>query len=81
MGGGRNEGSRLDQHIPVLVAVVLRIPWNRAQLLAVAAKHLWIERVLPAAAITEGLHYRIDLCLKDFGKLMNKKPPELTANS
>lgn len=42
---------RVSRHLPVLVAIVLGITWNGAQLFAVAAQDLRIERVFAATTV------------------------------
>lgn len=42
---------RMSRHLPVLVAIVLGITWNGAQLFAVAAQDLRIERVFAATTV------------------------------
>lgn len=41
----------MSRHLPVLVAIVLGITWNGAQLFAVAAQDLRIERVFAATTV------------------------------
>lgn len=53
-----------NNDIPAGVTVVLRVSWNGAQLLAVAAQHLRVECVFSAATIAQRLHNWIDLLLK-----------------
>lgn len=54
---------------PILVAVILGVSWNSAELLSVTTQHLWVERELPATAVTKRLHHRINLLLKHLRQL------------
>lgn len=57
---------------PILVAKVLGVSWNCAELFAIAAQYLWVKSVLASTAITERLHHWIDFLLKDFGELQTE---------
>lgn len=58
---------------PVLVAVVFGVARYRTQLLAVAAEHLRIERVLASAAVAQRLHHGIYLLLEHLRQLFAKQ--------
>jgi hypothetical protein len=50
--------------LPALVAEILGISRDGAQLLSIAAEHLRIEGILSATAVSQALHHRINLLLK-----------------